>query len=79
MRCRRCRQLLGIDWTNTLIMPIPEGAATFTEVSVDGTAGILLTAADGSGHSALMWESAGQVNMLSGPDADQLLELASEW
>lgn len=69
----------SIDWTNTLIMPIPQGAATYTEVSVDGTAGILLTAVDGNGESALMWESAGQVNMLSGPDADQLLELASGW
>ena len=70
----------SIDWTNTLIMPIPQDMATFTEVTVAGTSGILITSIDSeAGHSALMWESSGQVNMLSGSDADQLLALVADW
>ena len=32
----------SIDWTSTLVIPIPRNAATYTDVSVDGVTGKLI-------------------------------------
>ncbi|MEM7798797.1 MAG: DUF4367 domain-containing protein [Chloroflexota bacterium] len=67
----------AIDWTNTLILPIPQDAADFQEVSVNGNPGLLLTSIDGMGNS-IMWEENGMVYMLAGDiDAGALIDLAN--
>lgn len=66
----------SIDWTNTLLMPIPTEFATFREVPIDGTTGLLIEAVDG-GETALMWQNGGMVYMLGGGSSgDELLESA---
>ncbi|MFK7804571.1 MAG: DUF4367 domain-containing protein, partial [Anaerolineae bacterium] len=67
----------SIDWSNTLLLPIPTDVASFQEVSINGSTGILVTANDG-GESSLIWESAGNVHMLAGDwSADELIDLAN--
>ena len=67
----------SIDWSNTLILPIPADMASFQEVSVNGSTGILITANEG-GESSLIWEAAGNVHMLAGDwSADELLDLVN--
>jgi hypothetical protein len=55
----------SIDWTNTLLMPIPTEFATFSEVTIDGASGLALSSLDGA-HSSLMWEKAGRLYFLEG-------------
>lgn len=66
-----------IDWTSTLILPVPQEFATFGEVSINGSSGLLLTALNGSGNS-LMWEENGIVYMLMTQtiSANGLIEIA---
>ena len=52
-----------IDWTSTLLLPIPQEAATFSEVTVEGNSGILLTSLDGQA-SALVWQRDGIIHLL---------------
>lgn len=68
----------SIDWSSTLVMPIPSEFATFSEVSVDGTTGLAIESIDGNGETMLMWQSGGQVVMISAEnaDTDSLLEIA---
>ena len=68
----------NIDWTNTLLMPIPTEFATFAEVQVDGTIGLALEPVDGSGEAAIIWQSGGMLYFLSGYDmgVEDLLDIA---
>lgn len=61
------RLAASIDWTNTLLFPVPENAATFSEVSVQNSSGLALSSLDGQ-HSALMWQKDGRVFILEGPE-----------
>ncbi|MFN2124853.1 MAG: hypothetical protein ACK2UP_15245, partial [Candidatus Promineifilaceae bacterium] len=45
----------NIDWTGTLLMPIPGEMVTYHEVTIDGVSGVALEPLDGSG-GALMWQ-----------------------
>lgn len=67
----------NIDWTNTLVLPIPDNLASFSEVRVDGVSGLGLQEIGGNGAS-LVWEKDGTVYMLAGMDysLDELRELA---
>lgn len=58
----------SIDWTTTLVMPIPTDVASFREVAIDGVHGLLITeSSDQYGaHSALMWQKDGIVRFLEG-------------
>jgi hypothetical protein len=55
----------SIDWASTLLLPIPREMVSFNEVMVDGVNGVALQPVDGTG-SALLWQKAGKVYMLSG-------------
>ena len=55
----------NIDWTSTLMLPVPQDLATFREVRVDGTSGLALSKVDGRGHS-LLWQKDGTVFLLVG-------------
>ncbi len=54
-----------IDWTTTLVLPIPTDALSAQEVSVDGTTGLFLQSSDGEGN-ALLWQRNGIVTMITG-------------
>jgi hypothetical protein len=66
----------SIDWTSTFVLPIPQGIATFSEVSVDGTTGAAMTAINE--EPALLWQKDGKVHLLTGPKSiEELISLAS--
>ncbi|MEJ2747597.1 MAG: hypothetical protein P8183_06775 [Anaerolineae bacterium] len=67
----------NIDWTSTLLLPIPQDFASFNEVMVDGVSGMALNSVNGEG-SALFWQKDGVVYLLLGPGltADDLVSLA---
>ena len=54
----------NIDWSSTLLLPVPQDLATFREVRVDGTSGLALSQVDGRGHS-LLWQKDGSVYLLA--------------
>ncbi len=68
----------NIDWTNTLLLPVPENLATFSEVRVNGVSGLGLSSLDGQG-SSVMWEKDGIVFLLTGNgmSLDALREIAN--
>jgi hypothetical protein len=67
----------SIDWTGTLLLPVPQNVATFSEVNIDDVSGLALTSVEGHG-SALMWQKEGVVYILSGPSQTaELIELAN--
>ena len=67
-----------IDWTSTLLLPIPTDLATFSEVTVEGVSGIALNSLDNQ-HTALIWQKEGIIHLLlsNGTTAD-LLTLANK-
>lgn len=71
------RMAQNIDWTSTLIVPVPETAFSFAEIRVDGTSGISLTSLRGNDRSGLVWQKNGLVYFLSAPGSvDDLIKLA---
>lgn len=72
----------SIDWTTTLVLPVPIDAATVQEVNVKGTTGLLFDASDyediDGGGGALLWQKNGIVTMIVGGDSSiDLLEIAA--
>lgn len=66
-----------IDWTSTLLLPVPQDFATFSEVMVAGESGIALNSLDGSGN-AVLWQKDGVLYLLTSPrSTDNLVSLAS--
>ncbi|MGD2048505.1 MAG: hypothetical protein PVH03_03380, partial [Chloroflexota bacterium] len=63
-----------IDWTNTVLLPIPENVATFNEIRVDGVPGLGLTSLDGQ-NSAILWQKNDTVYVLSGAEIENLVDL----
>jgi hypothetical protein len=65
-----------IDWTSTMLLPIPEDVASFREVAVGGESALALSSIDGQG-SSLMWQESGALYLLTGDmGIDELLVLA---
>ncbi len=54
----------NIDWTSTLIIPVPRYRAQYEDVTVDGVQGTLLSA--GGGNYALLWVKNGVVYAITG-------------
>jgi hypothetical protein len=71
-----------IDWTGTLIIPLPTNLAQFREVVVDGTTGLLLEytggAETGEPEQIVLWERDGIVYVVGGYHVavDELLRVA---
>lgn len=66
-----------IDWTSTLLLPIPSNIASFQEITVNGSSGIGLTSVDGRLH-ALVWQVNGRLYLLAGAQSTAALaELAN--
>jgi hypothetical protein len=73
------RLATSIDWTSTLVIPLPTDAAQSREVSVDGVTGLLFESTRSSrGESLLMWERDGILYGLSGKNVQPqvLLDIA---
>lgn len=69
-----------VDWTTTLVIPIPERGTTYQDVSVDGAAGTLIThrGQNYSQEYLLVWVKNGIVYALSGPgNGDEGLAIAN--
>lgn len=73
---RAKRLARSIDWTNTLLLPVPENMARFNEVDINGVSGLALGGLDG-GHAGILWESDGTVFALSGSDVAALVDIAN--
>lgn len=68
----------SIDWTSTLLMPIPQDQATYRDVNIKGSVGVLLEPYDPAAYPAVVWQQDGMVYMMTGPvGADELLRLAN--
>ena len=72
-----------VDWTSTLVVPIPQNAASYQQVPVDGVTGALIerTAedSDDAPQFALFWVKDGIIYTIGGlgSNAQQALEIAN--
>jgi hypothetical protein len=53
-----------IDWTSTLVLPVPQNVATFNEVTINGSSGLALNSLDGQENS-LVWQQDGHIYLLA--------------
>jgi hypothetical protein len=75
----------SIDWTTTMVLPIPTDVASVREVEVDGATGLAFELRGGgadpdeSGGAALLWQNGGYVYMLGADQShdSHLLEIAA--
>ena len=72
-----------VDWTSTLVVPIPRNAASHQQVSVDGVTGTLIERSGEDGDDApqfaLFWVKDGIIYTIGGlgSNAQQALEIAN--
>jgi hypothetical protein len=71
-----------VDWTSTLVVPIPNNAANYEQVTVDGVTGTLIQRAsreDEPSTFALFWVKDGIIYAISGRGANsgQAIEMAN--
>jgi hypothetical protein len=71
-----------VDWTSTLVVPIPSNAATYEQVTVDGVTGTLIQRRSREGEPstfALFWVKDGIIYAISGRGAnsDLAMEMAN--
>lgn len=68
----------SVDWTSTLIIPIPRGEnVQYSDVTVDGVQGVLLSNTEGRSGFMLMWVKDGIFYVLDGPGREaQALAIA---
>ncbi|MCK5922616.1 MAG: hypothetical protein KAG66_16865, partial [Methylococcales bacterium] len=57
-----------IDWTSTLLVPIPQGVANYEEVTINGNSGLAVSNPDGK-ESAVIWQADGVLYPLAGENA----------
>jgi hypothetical protein len=55
----------SIDWTSTLLLPIPQDLGTYREVTVNGVSGVLLEPFDTGDEPAVVWQKDGMVYMMT--------------
>lgn len=67
-----------LDWTSTLVVPVPRGQTRTSDVSVDGVQGTLIESATGRPNFVVIWVKDGMLYGLSGmEDVDQALAAAN--
>lgn len=54
----------SIDWTSTLLLPIPQELGAYREVTVNGVSGVLLEPFDPNEEAAVVWQQDGVVYMM---------------
>jgi hypothetical protein len=70
----------SIDWTSTLVIPIPNNAATYQQVSVDGVTGTLIQRpSDDAPQYVLVWVKDGIIYAISalGSDSASAINMAN--
>lgn len=70
----------SVDWTSTLVVPIPKNAATYAQVQVDGVTGTLIQRpADDAPQYVLLWVKNGIVYAIGelGSNSQQALDMAN--
>lgn len=73
MSPREARRLASsIDWSSTLLLPVPEDLATFSEVTINGTSALALNSIEG-GESSLIWQRDGTIFVLAGSQGVEAL------
>jgi hypothetical protein len=61
----------NVDWTSSLVIPIPKNAATYQQVDVDGVTGTLIQRpVDDAPQYALVWVKNGIIYAISGLGSD---------
>lgn len=61
----------SVDWTSTLVVPLPRGMATHKEISVDGVTGTLIQQdSEYASEFVLIWVKNGVVYSITGHSAD---------
>ena len=69
-----------VDWTSTLVVPIPKNAAIYEQVDVDGVTGTLIQRpADDYPEFALIWVKDGIIHAISGlgTNSQQAIDMAN--
>jgi hypothetical protein len=69
-----------VDWTSTLVIPLPKNAATYQQVTVDGVTGTLIQRpADDAPQYALLWVKNGIIYAISslGTNSQQAIQMAN--
>ncbi|NOT34216.1 MAG: hypothetical protein HOP12_08620 [Candidatus Eisenbacteria bacterium] len=71
----------SIDWSSTLVVPLPITATSFREVTVHGQKGVLVESRgdqpQGREHQTLLWSEAGQLRALTGTvSSGELVQMA---
>lgn len=56
-----------VDWTTTLVIPVPLNGTQYQEVPVDGVTGTLILSEGRTTHYMLMWVKDGMIYALTGP------------
>jgi len=70
----------SVDWTSTLVIPIPKNAASYQQISVDGVTGTLIQRpADDAPQFLLIWIKNGIVYSIGGlgSDSQQAIDMAN--
>jgi hypothetical protein len=66
-----------VDWTSTLVIPIPRNGSTYKQVAVDGVTGYLIQRpADDAPQYALVWLKNGIIYAIGGEGSDTASALA---
>jgi hypothetical protein len=68
----------AIDWRSTLIVPVPARSATFQQIAVQGTRGLLVESAAPKTMRSLMWSNGGMMYGLTTNIDIQSLLVAAE-
>ena len=67
-----------IDWTSTLLLPVPSTLATFSEVNVDDVNGMALTSIDGQGNVSISQKSGMLYLVVGNQTVSDLVALARQ-
>ena len=70
----------SVDWTSTLVIPVPKNAATYEQISVDGVTGTLIERpSDDEPQFSLIWVKNGIIYAISGLGANsgQAIQMAN--
>lgn len=54
----------SIDWTSTLLLPIPQDLGTYREATVNGVSAVVLEPFDPEAEAAVVWQQDGMVYMM---------------
>ncbi|HSA99058.1 MAG TPA: hypothetical protein VLE49_00295, partial [Anaerolineales bacterium] len=70
----------SVDWTSTLVVPIPKNAATYEQITVDGVTGTLIQRpSDDAPQFALLWVKDGIIYTIGGlgSNSQQAIDMAN--